>query len=225
MNGSDTILPEPVSASSREQMNCIAAFMTQLLPGMKLLTYGRQSFDQNQIDNGFDTDNQACIYPGVIVISDTLRDADVLIREFLRPFVETLLHKQSGLYHRLLEEAKIAFPSLYQQIQDRYNNYSNIVQDKETFTDALTKYFLEDLGEGKRHHHKLNEDLYQFIDLNKSLFGIDMGFDKNEYGNQIIPIDRLINIESLNDLAMLLNTRGISFNICEGIDIFHLESK
>ena len=150
VNGSDTILTEPVSASSREQMNCIAAFMTQLLPGIKLRTYGRQSLEQIQLDNGFDPDNQACIYLGVIVISDILRDADVLIREFLRPFVETLLHKQSGLYHRLLEEAKIAFPSSYQQIQDRYNNYSDTVQDKEAFTYSLTRYFREDSGKGKR---------------------------------------------------------------------------
>ena len=120
-------------------MNCIAAFMTQLLPGMKLRTYGRQSFEQIQLDNGFDPDTQACI--GVIVISDTLRDADVLIREFLRPFVETLLHKQSGLYHQLLEEAKIAFPSLYQQIQDRYNNYSDTVQDKKALTYFLNQIF------------------------------------------------------------------------------------
>lgn len=227
--GSDTILPEAPSASSREQMNAIAAFLKQLLPGVKLITYSQQDFENIKAQNNIDPDAQAFIYHGIIATSDVLRDADVLIEEFLHPFVDTLVIKQPELYNRLLEEAKIAFPTLHQQIQESYSRFSSTVQDREIITQALSRYFREDLGRYKRRHNKFNEAVRKFIDFMKSLFGVDIDFTKNKYGNQVIPIDRLINIQSLNNLAMVLNTSGISFDVTEGINAagdrrtYHLE--
>lgn len=230
VDGTDTILSEPALNSSREQMNGIAAFLQQLLPGVRVVTYSPEKFNQIKAENRFHPDAQAFIYKGVIVTSNTLRDADVMIEEFLHPFIETLLIKQPDLYYRLLEEAKVAFPSLYQQIQESYHGSSEMVQDKEIITQALSRYFREDLGKDKKHHNKFEEVARKFIEFFKSLFGLDMDFTKNKYGNQVIPVDRLINVQSLNDLATILNTSGISFDVTEGIEAtgnrptYHLEN-
>ena len=228
--GADTITQDN-SFVSREQMNGIAAFLRQLLPGVKLYVYNQADFERIKQDYGFNPDAEAFIYQGIIVTSDRLREADILIEEFLHPFVETLIIKQPELYHRLLEEAKIAFPTLYSQIQESYNDYSKTVQDKEIITQALSRYFREDLGKSKSHHNKFEEIAKKFIDFIKGIFGLNMDFTKNVYGNQVVPIDRLINIQSLSDMAMVLNTSGISFDVSEGIDsmgerrTYHLENQ
>jgi hypothetical protein len=85
------------------------------------------------------------------------------------------------------------------------------------------------LGRNKKHHNKFEEVARKFIDFIKGIFGFNMDFTKNSYGNQVIPVDRLINIQSLSDLAMILNTNGISFDVTEGINAtgnrrtYHLE--
>lgn len=228
--GADTITQDN-SFASREQMNGIAAFLRQLLPRVKLYVYNQADFERIKQDYGFNPDAEAFIYQGIIVTSDRLREADILIEEFLHPFVETLIIKQPELYHRLLEEAKIAFPTLYSQIQESYNDYSRTVQDKEIITQALSRYFREDLGKSKKHHNKFEEIANKFIDFIKGVFGLNMDFTKNKYGNQIVPIDRLINIQSLSDMATVLNTSGISFDVSEGINAmgekrtYHLENQ
>lgn len=229
----DTKLPEIFSDviedkgdnATHGQMNAISSFMQTLFPGIKVKTV-----DNQEAFADFLNEHHLNAYAEAVLIGDTiytrkdLKNADILLEEFLHPFVEILFNDKQEFFNAMLNEAKNDFSLLEKQINGSYSsssvfNVPQSVRDKELVTQALSRYFRESLGNSKKRHNNFSYFLNKFIRFVKDLFGYETApsFAKTKQGTQLIPIDSLTNLSNLHDLANALNTKGISFNIKEGL--------
>ena len=156
----------------------------------------------NQI-NSFYVDNN------VVLIKGRVTD-DTAIEEVLHPFVEAVRLDNIRLYEGLLAEAGKAFPEMKQQIDDAYNDKRNIDAESrqmELITQALSRHFRKEYEETPPRSfmdkvRELLEWLAKVIrDLNEVITG------------RSINIDNISENATLSDIAKLLNTTGIVFNI------------
>jgi hypothetical protein len=216
---SDLITSEH-SLATQQQMNAINAFMQKLFPGIQLSVFDNDVDFHNFLDKyHLNPYAEALLVGNTIYVNRALRNADTLLEEYLHPFVEILYNDKPEFFKAMLEEAKKSFTLLNYQIHESYDKGAEI-EEKELVTQALSRYFRENLGESKNKHNNFKSFVNRFIKFIKDIFGLESTpeFNKTKNGTRIIPIDSLTNLTNLSDLATALNTEGISFDIKKGLN-------
>ena len=128
----------------------------------------------------------------------------------LHPFIDAIKVDNPELFNGLLVEAKKNFPELTQQINDAYNksrNFTQLERDLEIVTQALTRHFKSEYETNPTQSflNRIKEALEWFMNVIKNL---------NSYlTNQTLPVTAITNQTSFSDLAKLLNTEGIRFEL------------
>lgn len=237
----DLVSKDEKSIATQDQMNNLFNFLQQLFPGIKIKTFEAQRPDETKDrkptlhdflnDYGLDTNAEAVLIGDTIYTSKSLRDADVLLEEFLHPLIEIIYNDKRDFFNSALQEAKTLFSLLDKQIQESYSDargYNQTIRDKELVTQVLSRWFRDSLGKTKDRHNSFEYFVRKFIRLVKDLFNnLVQPSIKTKNGIAVIPIESLTNIWSLKDLADALNTKGISIDVRKGFQrsaTYHLTS-
>lgn len=222
---SDAVENDNKVLASEEQMNSIRFFMKRLFPGIKVNTVqDRKDFEIILSRHKLNAYAEAILIGDTIYTPKELNHADMLIEVFLHPFVEILYKEKQVFFKAMLEEAKNSFPLLDKQINSFGNstdnaNISQCVKEKELLAKALSRYIRQNMGDNKTIHNTFEYFIYSYINMKKDIFGVKTlpVFKKAVNGNNIVPLDSLTNIQSLYNLAEILNTSGICFDISKGL--------
>lgn len=204
-------------------------FLHQLFPDINCKVLAREQFDKFIEDNHLNVFASSFIVGDTIYLPDDMADPDVLLEEYLHPLVNMLKSVQYDTYTKLLDEAKHTFPRLWAEVQESYTKFTDEQRDGEILTQALARYFREDLGRDFKKHHKFREWCMKFIQFIRDIFGSEQlpEFRKNNIGHRVIEVRQLRDVNSLSDLTTILNTDRISFPTKEGTNgdiIYHLEN-
>ena len=157
----------------------------------------------------FDQINSFYVENNVILIKGRVTD-EIAIEEVLHPFVEAVRVSNIKLFEGLLSEAGKTFPVMKQQIDDAYNskrNVSAVDREMELITQALSRHYNNEYEEAppQSFMDKIRELLEWLSKIIKNLNEVITG--------RTINIDNISERASLSDIAKLLNTTGIVFNI------------
>jgi len=216
----DKISKEGATATQK-QLEGLLNFLKQLFPDLNTRIYTREKFEQLKRERNINPLAEAFIQGDTIVLPQDLKDVDVILEEHLHPLVTLLQKQRSEIFWRLHEEAKRLFPQLEKEINESYSQFPQSTRENELVTQALSRYFRQDLGRNKSRHNKFKEWAEKFIRMVKNLFQEDvlpsLKLHKNTR-NRIIELNDLHSITSLADLTTVLNTEGISFNVKEGLN-------
>tara|TARA_R100000742_G_C4279662_1_gene105109 strand:- start:3477 stop:9398 length:5922 start_codon:yes stop_codon:yes gene_type:complete len=132
------------------------------------------------------------------------------IEEMLHPFINAVKEDNIPLYESLLSEAKRNFPVMTQQIEDAYNKKRRVnaeEREMEIITQALARHFNKEYEETPTQGFldKVKDLLEWFMNIIQNL---------NQYlTGRKIPVESINPEASLSDIAKLLNTSGIAFEI------------
>lgn len=229
------VVTENLGNDTFKQVSGLATFLEKLFPDLQVRYIddsNRDAFNGFLSANHLNMNAQAVLCGNTVYIPRTLSDIDILLEEFLHPLIEVLYNDKREFFDAMLEEAKKDFSLLARQIDMSYSNnsgFNQTVRDKELVTQALSRYFRDDLGKRKSHHNTFKYFVNKFIRFIKDLFGIGHApeFSKTKLGTRLIPINSLTNLYTLSDLAHALNTKGISFDVSKGLKrqvTYHLSS-
>lgn len=135
---------------------------------------------------------------------------ETAIEEMLHPFIDAIKLDNPQLFNGLLTEAKANFPEMVQSITEAYNanrNFSQLERDLEIVTQALSRHFNNEYETTptKKFLDKIKEALEWFAKVINNL---------NEYiTGKPLTVKAINNNTTFTDIAKLLNTEGISFNL------------
>jgi len=135
---------------------------------------------------------------------------ETAIEEMLHPFTDAIKIDNPQLFNSLLTEAKANFPEMVQSINEAYNgnrNFSQVERDLEIVTQALSRHFNNEYESTptKKFLDKIKEALDWFLNVINNL---------NEYiTGKPLSVKSINNKTTFTDIAKLLNTEGISFNL------------
>lgn len=137
--------------------------------------------------------------------------AETAIEEVLHPFVSSLKEGNATLYNSLLEEGMESFPELIQHIKNKYTTtegFTKADREMEFVTQALSKHFLHEFKNNPTQGwaSKIKEFLQWFKDLINSYLVKNTGRSLSLNPNKL-------NKMSLSEVANLLNTSNLSFDI------------
>jgi len=234
----DLISQSEDAFANRDQMNGLYEFLHQLFPHIKIRTFDSRhldgvnySFHEFLNEYGLNPNAEAVLIGDTIYTSKNLRDADILLEEFLHPLIEIIYNDKREFFNNFLDEAKKLFSRLDKQIQDSYpdrNGFNQEVRDKELVTQALARYFRESLGEKKTRHNTFKYFVTKFLRYIEDIFGhlVPPSLNKRN-GIHIVSIDNITNVYGLRDLADALNTKGITIDVRKGFkrsETYHVTS-
>lgn len=153
--------------------------------------------------------NSFYVENNVILIKGRVTD-ETAIEEMLHPIVESVRLNNIGLFEGLLAEAARNFPEMKQQIDDAYNDKRGISAEEremEVVTQALSRHFNKEYEQTPTEGFmdKIKKLLDWFAKIIKNLNEVLTG--------RTIDIDNIAETASLSDIAKLLNTSGLVFNI------------
>lgn len=135
---------------------------------------------------------------------------ETAIEEMLHPFTDAIKMDNPELFNGLLTEAKANFPEMVQSITEAYNankNFSQLERDLEIVTQALSRHFNNEYEKTptKKFLDKIKEALEWFAKVINNL---------NEYiTGKPLSVKAINNNTTFTDIAKLLNTEGIKFNL------------
>ena len=137
--------------------------------------------------------------------------AETAIEEVLHPFVSALEEGNATLYNSLLEEGVESFPELIQRIKNKYTTekgFTKADREMEFVTQALSKHFLHEFKNNPTQGwaSKIKEFLQWFKDLINSYL-------VKKHGRSLSLNPNKLNKMSLSEVANLLNTSNLSFDI------------
>jgi len=151
-----------------------------------------------------------------ILIKERITD-DIAIEEMLHPFIDALKVDNPELFQNLLDEAVKAFPELKDEILKTYSNekgFTNTHRALELVTQSLTRHFSKQIKtESPSSFAKKVMELMEWFanvikDLHKFLSNV----------NVEIEVSDLKSTATLSDIAKLLNTENLSFNLQKKVD-------
>jgi hypothetical protein len=135
---------------------------------------------------------------------------ETAIEEMLHPFIDAIKVDNPELFNGLLAEAKLNFPEMTQSITEAYNgdrNFSQLERDLEIVTQALSRHFNNEYEKTptKKFLDKIKEALDWFLNVINNL---------NEYiTGKSLSVKDINSRTNFTDIAKLLNTEGIKFNL------------
>jgi hypothetical protein len=151
-------------------------------------------------------------YNGVAIIIDGKVTTETAIEEVLHPFVEALVTARPDIYGNFVFEARKSFPVLAEQIDDRYSSkygFTEFDRQKELVTQALSRYFKKEYETQPR--TSLKTAVKEILDWFASI--IEQFYNRLTGGNLTINLKDLSAETTFSDLAKLLNTEELSFDI------------
>jgi len=159
-----------------------------------------------------DLNNMNSFYrDGVVYLIEGKINDDTVVEEMLHPFVDAIKLDNEPLFDKLYAEARLNFPSLHQSIQEAYSDkqgFDNLDRKIELVTQSLTRHFNKEFTNDKPSRTFLNlvkESLEWFMsvidDFHKYLTGVP------------IPVSAINSNTTFTDIAKLLNTENINFDI------------
>lgn len=142
---------------------------------------------------------------------------ETAIEEVLHPFIDALLIDNPELFESLFEESKVNFPVLWQTIQDSYNQkagFNNKHRRLELVTQALSRTFNKEFeNKPKQSYRSLARRMLDwFADIIKDFHNYLTG------KNLIIKPSSFTSKTTLTDIATLLNTSDVIFEITNKVD-------
>ena len=182
---------------------------------VKMLSPGNAEKLYNSLPDSVKTkvpfSNVRSFYSGdtAILIEGRVTD-DAAIEEILHPFIDGVFMSNNTLFNNLLEEVKQNFPQLSQQIEDTYTDKRGFTQkhrDLEKVTQSLSRHFSKEYESTptKSFMDKVKQFLEWFMDIIKDL---------NVYfTGKPLTVEAIKETASLSDIAKLLNTSDIKFEL------------
>ena len=150
----------------------------------------------------------------VVLIQGRVTD-ETAIEEVLHPFIDAIKIDNIDLFEGLLNESKLMFPEMTQQIEDAYNKKRNITAEEremEVVTQALSRHFNKEYEESPS--ESFLNSVEQLLEWFKNIIE-----NLNEYfTGRSLPVSALKNDLTLTDVAKLLNTSGISFELGKSVN-------
>lgn len=153
--------------------------------------------------NSYFVDNQ------VVLVKGRVTD-ERAIEEVLHPFIEAVKVDNIPLFESLLKEAKVNFPEMTQQIEDAYNSKRRVnAEDREMeiVTQALARHFNKEYEESPTQSFK--DVIGRLLEWFRNMI---QNFNQYLTGRRI-PVSNINPNASMSDIAKLLNTNGIRFEI------------
>ena len=160
-------------------------------------------------DVSFDNVN-SFYYQGAVVLVKGRVTNETAIEEVLHPFTDAIQNENPTLYNGLLSEAKNNFPEMVEEIRAAYSSnlrFSDQERDMEIVTQALSRHFKKEYE---------TKPTTSFINLVKEalewLRSVINNFHELITGGSI-PVSQISSTATFSDIAKLLNTEGINFDL------------
>ena len=160
-------------------------------------------------DSNFNNVN-SFYYQGAVILVKGRVTNEIAIEEVLHPFTDAIQNENPQLYNGLLSEAKNNFPEMVEQIRAAYSSnqrFSNQDRDMEIVTQALARHFKKEYE---------TKPTTSFINLVKEalewLKSVINNFHELITGGSI-PISQISSTATFSDVAKLLNTEAINFDL------------
>ena len=139
---------------------------------------------------------------------------DTAIEEVLHPFVDSLYEDNNELFRKLHSEARKNFPELNMQINETYKRgFSSKIKAQELVTQALVRHFNKEYEDkpSRAWYESIIEFLKWFKDIVKDYY--------RNYVGQGLPLktEYISSTATLSDIAKLLNTDKLKFNLVKSI--------
>jgi len=204
-------IPTKEKPSTSDELNEMYGFLKQLFPGIKMIVYSPELFAATKTQRGLAPTAEAFIQGDTIAVPNDLQNVDILIEEYIHPFMRMMERERPDIFIELLEDAQTHFPQLHKDIEETYFEFSQATRNQELVTQALSRHFREQTGKGHTEHNAFNDLVKRFIRFVQDLLGIQKSLKGRK--NVIIPLNQLKSIYTLADMATVLNTEGISFDV------------
>ena len=160
-------------------------------------------------DASFDNVN-SFYYQGAVILVKGRVTNEIAIEEVLHPFTDAIQNENPTLYNGLLSEAKKNFPEMVEEIRAAYSSsqrFSDQERDMEIVTQALARHFKKEYE---------TKPTTSFINLVKEalewLRSVINNFHELITGGSI-PISQISSTATFSDIAKLLNTEAINFDL------------
>ena len=198
---------------AREVVRHLMRMFPQVSVTMLSVSDAKKVYDdlpaQQKSDVPFDSIKSFYVDGKAVLIKGRVTD-DVAIEEILHPFIDSVYVDNNELFTNLLDEARKSFPELTQKINDAYRQsrgFSQKHRDLELVTQALSRHFNKEFTENETKSFKdaVKKFLDWFMNIIKNLSEYLTG--KPFSARSIKPT------ATLTDIAQLLNTSDIKFNI------------
>lgn len=202
--------------ASEKEIYDIMNFMRTLFYGTRLRILPDENALRDVLQRkGINSGSEALLVGSTVYTHKGLRDAFLLIKEFMRSFVETLRQRHTIVFDALLCEAKTNYLSIERRManDDSLMMLPEETKEEELVAQALAHLFLLSLGKSRKRHNGFRHFLSRYVLFDQDIMGYETcpTFKKTSIGTQLIPTTLLTNIRSLSNFADALNTRGISF--------------
>lgn len=153
-------------------------------------------------------------FNGKVILIKGRVTKDTAVEEVLHPFIESLYLDNQELFKNLYKEAKNTFPELNMQIEETYKKGFNAkTRALELVTQSLVRHFnTEYEGKpGRAWYQNIIEFLTWFKDIIKDYY-------RNTVGQGLpIKTEYISSSATLTDIARLLNTDKLKFNLVKSI--------
>tara|TARA_R110002020_G_scaffold4711_8_gene20510 strand:+ start:46798 stop:52539 length:5742 start_codon:yes stop_codon:yes gene_type:complete len=209
-----------VESKDTTYANDIVVHLTRLFPDVKI-----KVLDEAQAEEAYNNlpqfkykteqkkdfkDVKSFYSLGYAIIVKGRATSETTIEEILHPFINAIESDANvTLFPGLVKEARKNFPALRQEIDDAYKSFDQNYRDKELVTQALSRHFKREFENqptmGWR--HKIKQILKWLMDVIKDL-------NKYVIGEDLILSPSMIRPgTSLSDIAKMLNTGGLKFDM------------
>ena len=160
-------------------------------------------------DASFDNVN-SFYYQGAVILVKGRVTNEIAIEEVLHPFTDAIQNENPTLYNGLLSEAKNNFPEMVEEIRAAYSSnqrFSDQERDMEIVTQALSRHFKKEYE---------TKPTTSFMNLVKEalewLRTVINNFHELITGGSI-PVSQISSTATFSDIAKLLNTEAINFDL------------
>ena len=153
-------------------------------------------------------------YDGTAILIKGRVTKDTAVEEVLHPFIESLYLDNQELFKNLHKEAKKAFPELNMQINETYKTgFTPKTRALELVTQSLVRHFNNESENkpSRAWYESIIEFLKWFKDIVKDYY--------RKYVGQGLPLktEYISSTATLSDIAKLLNTDKLKFNLVKSI--------
>lgn len=164
--------------------------------------------------NGVHDESDAVLFADTIFVHSSLRDAFLLVKEYLHPFV-TMLHNEyqdffTAMYEKAIRNLKTL--DCREFIED---SYFPPIDEEEIVGRSLAGHLLLSFGKRRKYHNSYKHFLSHYVLFEEDIMGYESihTFEKTNIGTFLIPINALTNLHDLSCLADALNTYGITIRM------------
>ena len=189
----------------------------QVFPGLKFNFIDEKELRQeNHVP---DIKNiRAFVRNGEITLVRGRVTANTAIEEILHPFVSSLYYENRELFDNMMREGKALDPAFFTQVKNQYGSqtsYNQVDINKEFVTQMMQRALhgeLKETGFQGRSHDSFLEMINKFFRWMADVMK-DLVHHIDPEGRSVIDIEQLPASMKMSDIAMMLNTHGVTFSL------------